>query len=326
MKDKLPFEEIKRKIIVRKKATTNTSLGKKPEDRSIEELIQYGIVPLNKGEGPTSHQHVDYLKRILNINRAGHSGTLDPRVTGLLPVALEKATRIVRILLKAGKEYVALMHLHKEIPAEKIRRNLKDFIGKIKQVPPRRSAVKRKLREREIYYLKILEIEGKDVLFKIGCEAGFYIRKFIHDFGKKIGCGAHMAQLIRTKVGPFSDKKWCSLVDLKDAYMFWKENGDEKLLRECIFPFEKAVEHIPKIWILDNAVDNICHGADLYVGGISRLETGINKNDLVAVMSLKGELICYGFSLMTSEEIIGKEKEKAVKTKKVFMERGVYKI
>ncbi len=247
-------------------------------------------------------------------------------MTGVLPIALDRATRIVQVLLKAGKEYVALMHLHKEIPKQKVKNILKSFVGKIKQMPPKRSAIKRRIREREIYYLNVLEIDGKDVLFRIGCEAGFYIRKFIHDVGKRIGCGAHMQQLIRTKVGPFNDKQWCSLVDLKDAYMFWKENKDEKLIRKCVFPFEKAVEHIPKVWVLDTAVDKICHGADVYVGGVSKVETGINKNDMVAVMSLKNELICYGVSLMTTEDVIGKEKGKAIKTKKVFMERGVYKI
>lgn len=76
METKLPFERIKRKILVRKKATTDASLGKKPKDRSVEELIQYGIIVLNKNQGPTSHQQVDYVKKVLGINKAGHSGTL----------------------------------------------------------------------------------------------------------------------------------------------------------------------------------------------------------------------------------------------------------
>lgn len=322
--NQFPFEKIKRKEIIIRKAETDKNLGKRPEERTIEELIQYGIINLNKNSGPTSHQQVDYVKRILNIKKSGHSGTLDPHVTGVLPIALDKATRIVQVLLKAGKEYVALMHLHKEIPEEKIRETFKKIIGKIKQIPPKRSAVKRVERTREVYYVDIIEIDGKDVLFRIGCEAGTYIRKIISDFGKELNCGAHMQELIRTKVSIFTDKNWCSLIDLKDAYEFYKDR-DDKLIRKYILPFEKAVEHLPKVWIMDNAVDNICHGADIYVVGLTKIHSEINKGDLVAVMTLKDELICIGEAVMNTDEMRTTKKGTAIKIKKVFMERGTYK-
>ncbi len=175
--DKLPFEEIKRKAIVKKKEATDESYGKKPEERSIAELINYGVINLDKNQGPTSHQVTDYVKRILNIKKSGHSGTLDPNVTGCLPIALGKGTRIVQTLLKSGKEYVCLMNLHSDVEEGKIRGNVKKFIGKIEQMPPVRSAVKRQNRFREVYYFNILEINGRNVLFKVGCEAGTYIRK-----------------------------------------------------------------------------------------------------------------------------------------------------
>ena len=143
-------------------------------------------------------------------------------MTGVLPIALEKATRIVQILLKAGKEYICLMHLHKEISEQDIRETVKKFTGEIKQLPPVKSAVKRQERFREIYYFNILEIQDKDVLFKIGCQAGTYIRKIVHDFGLSLNIGANMQQLIRTKAGPFTDKTWTTLHDLKDAYELYK--------------------------------------------------------------------------------------------------------
>lgn len=323
--NQLSFEKIEKKEILIRKAETDKNLGKRPEERSVEELIQYGIINLNKNQGPTSHQQVDYVKRIFNIKKAGHSGTLDPNVTGVLPIALDKATRIVQVLLKAGKEYVALMHLHKEVSEEKIRDTFKKFIGKIKQVPPKRSAVKRVEREREVYYVEIMEIDEKDVLFRIGCEAGMYIRKICSDFGKLLDCGAHMQELIRTKVSVLTDKNWCTLIDLKDAYEFYKE-GNDKLIRKYILPFEKAVEHLPKVWVMDNAVDNICHGADVYVVGLSKINSDIKKNDLVAVMTLKDELICISEAVMDTDEMTTIKKGTAVKIKKVFMERGIYKI
>ncbi len=320
---KLPFEAIEHKILVRKEAETDSKYGSRPEEREIKKLINYGIININKPSGPTSHQVSDYVKKILHIKKAGHSGSLDPKVTGVLPVALGKATRIADVLLKTGKEYVALMHLHKDIDEKVIRKTMQEFTGKITQLPPIRSAVKRKERVREIYYVEILEIEGKEVLFRIGCQAGTYIRKYIHDLGIKLNTGAHMAQLIRTRVANFTDKEMITLYDLKDAYEFYKE-GNDKELRKVIKPIEKAVEHLPKVWVFDSAIDNLCHGADLYFGGISKVHSGIKEGDLVAVMSLKDELICLGKSEFSSEELLEGLKGVAVKTGKVFMDIGVY--
>ncbi len=159
------------------------------------------------------------------------------------------------------------MHLHKELTQSQIQQSVKELIGKIKQIPPRKSAVKREERTRTVYYMNIYEIEGKDVLFKIGCEAGTYIRKICHDWGKMLGISAHMAQLVRTKAGPFTDQDWTTLQDLKDAYEVYKE-GNEEPLKRIIKPVEKAVDHLPKIWALDTAVDTLCHGADLSTPGI----------------------------------------------------------
>lgn len=321
--EQLPFEKIKREVLIKKEAETSLDYGKRPEDRSVEELISYGVININKQAGPTSHQLSDHVKKILNINKAGHGGTLDPNVTGVLPVALDRATRVVQALLKSGKEYICLMHLHKEVDEKKIYETADSFVGKIKQIPPIRSAVKRQEREREIYYLKILEIDDKDVLFKVGCEAGTYIRKLCFDWGKKLGTGAHMQQLIRTKLGIFNDKNWFSLVDLKDAYVDWKEKKNEKI-REIILPFEKAVEHLGKIWVFDSCVNNLCCGSDLYVNGISKLNSNINKDELVAVLSLKNELILLGKAMMNSKEMTEKKEGAAVKTDAVFMEREIY--
>ncbi|MBI2499423.1 RNA-guided pseudouridylation complex pseudouridine synthase subunit Cbf5 [Candidatus Woesearchaeota archaeon] len=319
----LPFERKERKVLIKNGAETNSNFGCRPEDRPVEDLIKYGIINLDKPSGPTSHQVTDYVKKILNIRKAGHSGTLDPKVTGVLPIALDSATRIVQVLLSAGKEYVCLMHIHKEVTEKEIKGVFEKFKGKIKQVPPKKSAVKRQEREREIYYIEIMEIDGQDVLFRIGCQAGTYIRKICHDLGRELKVGAHMKQLIRTKAGPFSDKDMINLHDLKDAYEFWK-SGSEEEIRKCIKPFEMAVEHLPKVWVLDGAVEPVCHGTDLYVPGISKLNDKINKWDLVAVFTLKNELVCIGKAEMTTEEILENEKGIAIKADKVFMERGTY--
>jgi len=320
--NKLPFEK-ERKIFTRKESETDANFGISPEKRPIQDLINYGVICINKPQGPTSHQTADYVKKILNISKCGHGGSLDPHVTGVLPVALSKATRITQSLLKAGKEYVCIMHLHSDVDELKIRKAMQEYVGKIQQMPPIKSAVKRQLRTREIYYIDILEIKGKDVLFKIGCQAGTYIRKYCHDFGKRLNTDAHMQELIRTKAGPFTDKEMYSLHDLQDAYVFYKE-GDDKELRKIIKPIEFAVQHLPKIWVFDSAVDSLCHGSSLYFGGISKVNSNIEKEDLVAVLTLKNELVGLGYSEATSKELLEQEKGVAVKTSKVFMGINLY--
>lgn len=320
----LPFEKKEREVLVKIESTTDESKGSNPVDRSPEELIEYGIVNLDKPKGPTSHQVSDYVQKIFGIKKAGHSGTLDPAVTGVLPVALGRGTRIVQALLKAGKEYVCVMHLHSEVPPEKVKKICSKFVGKNMQKPPIKSAVKRVLRARQVYYLDILEIDGKDVLFRVGCEAGTYIRVLCHQIGQELGVGGHMAELRRTKAGPFSEERLITLQDLADAHYYWKEEDNDKFLRYCIQPIENAVVHLPKVWVLDTTIPSMLHGIDLKVPGISKLHSGIEPDQLVAVMSLKDELVALGTARMNSDKMVSEEKGLAVETHKVFMKEGTY--
>ena len=326
MQNLLPFERTERKILVRKEEETDEGYGCRPEERKTEEIVNYGIVNIDKPKGPTSHQVSDFVQKILHIDKSGHSGTLDPAVTGVLPLALGRATRIVQTLLTAGKEYVAIMHLHKNVEEEKLRQTTKNhFLGKIQQMPPLKSSVKRQLRTRTVYYFDILEIDDKDVLFKVGTEAGTYIRKLIHDLGQKLGVGAHMAELRRTKAGPFDESTLFTLHELTDAYYFYKEEKNDKFLRKVIQPVENGANHLPKVWVFDTTIESICHGVDLKVPGISKLNDKISKDETVAIMSLKDELIALGTAKMNSKEMMA-EKGIAVQTEKVFMQPGVYKI
>ncbi|MGB9937895.1 MAG: RNA-guided pseudouridylation complex pseudouridine synthase subunit Cbf5 [Methanobacterium sp.] len=311
-------------VFIKSEGETNPDYGSFPDERPIEDHINQGIINLDKPSGPTSHEVDSWVKRILNADKTGHGGTLDPKVTGVLPVGVNHATRVIQMLLGADKEYVCLMRLHEKISEKRIRDILKEFQGKIFQTPPLKSAVKRELRVRKIYYVNVLEIEGQDVLFKIGCEGGTYIRKYCHDVGEALGIGAHMAELRRTRSGPFTEENLITLQDLTDAYVIWKEEGNESFLRDCIRPMESAVEHLPKIIVRDSAVDALCHGADLAAGGIVSIEEGIKKGDTVAVMTIKGELIAAGESLKTSIEIYKANKGIMIDINKVFMEPDTY--
>ncbi len=312
--------------LIKSKSKTNPDYGCNPYERPIEEHISKGVINLDKPSGPSSHEVDSWVKRILHVNKTGHGGTLDPKVTGVLPIGIDAATRVSQLLLPAGKEYVCLMTMHKEMPEDQIYEIFDQFTGKIYQTPPVKSAVKRELRVRTIYYATIYEIKGKDVLFRIGCEAGTYIRTFCHDIGEALGCGAHMAELRRTRAGPFNERNddLVNLHDLTDAYHFWVEDGDESYLRNAIKPMEVAAEHLPQIFIKDSAVEAICQGAKLAAGGISMLSKGIKRRDLVAIKSLKGELIASGIALASTEEIMNADSGLVVDTNKVFMQPGVY--
>lgn len=304
---------------------TDPSYGCLPDERPIKEHISKGVINLDKPSGPTSHEVDSWVKKILSVDKTGHGGTLDPRVTGVLPVGIDNATRVIHLLLEAPKEYVCLMRLHEEVDDCRITEILREFQGKIFQTPPVKSAVKRELRVRRIYYVDILEMVGQDILFRIGCEAGTYIRKYCHDIGEALGSGAHMAELRRTRVGPFQeDESLKTLQDVTDAYQEWLEDDDESSLRSVILPMEQAASHLPQILIRDSAVDAISHGADLAAGGITSLSCNIEKGATVVLKTMKGELVAAGESLSNSREICEKNKGIMIDIKKVFMEPGTY--
>jgi H/ACA ribonucleoprotein complex subunit 4 len=337
----LPFERREKQILTKRAAETSPKYGKPPQERSTDELIQSGIVVIDKPEGPSSHQVSAYVKQILKLDQAGHSGTLDPGVTGVLPVALGAGTRIVQSMLPAGKEYVCLMHLHQPVPEAKLRATMATFVGKIKQMPPIKSAVKRQWRFRKIYYIEIIEMlprgsagnksdqmqgseQGiQDVLYVVGCQAGTYIRKLCHDMGAALDVGAHMVELRRTKAAAFSEKDLATLQDLADAYHYYTQEQNEAPLRRVLHPIEDGVAHLAKIWIQDSAVDALCHGVQLKLPGIARLDNDIQQDDLVAVMTLKEELVLVGVALMPSKQMLG-EKGIAVRTTQVFMKPDTY--
>ncbi len=325
MKGLLPADQ-PREVFLKSDDSTNPDYGFSDlEKLPIDHLLENGVISLDKPAGPTSHEVATWVRKMLGSERVGHGGTLDPGVTGILPTGVGNATKVMQALLPAGKEYVCVMELHHLADETEVRQTVEEFTGKIYQRPPLRSAVKRILRVREIYYNHIMEIKGRLVLFRVGCEAGTYIRKLCSDIGEALGVGGHMRELRRTRVGPFQeDEHLCSLYDLKDAYEFWKDDEDDTELRKYLLPIEFALSHLPDISVRDSAVDAICHGANLAASGIVSFSSGVKKDDIVLLKTLKGEAIGIAKSDKTSDEI-GKAKSGIVAiTERVFMERGRY--
>jgi len=246
-------------------------------------------------------------------------------VTGVLPITLEESTKIVQAFLYCGKEYVCVMKLHGEVAETQVINVLKEFEDTIYQRPPVRASVKRQLRTRTIYYNEFLEMDGRNVLFKVGCEGGTYIRKLCFDIGEVLGCGAHMQELRRTRAGPFvEDRDDVTLHDVAYWFMEWQEERDERILRKFIQPMETALALIPKIYIRDSAVDAICYGASLTAPGVLSLETGINAGSVAAVFSLKGEAVALVKAVASTDDVLKMEHGFVAQTERVLMPRGTY--
>ncbi len=320
-------------LLIKKKEKASLNHGIEPENRSIEELFDKGMINLDKDQGPTSHLAVDNLKKALNIEKAGHSGTLDPQVSGVLLIGLGRATRLMEYMLKSNKEYVCLMYVHTSIEEKKIRETFKKFTGKIKQTPPIVSAVKREEREREIYNLEILDIkqDGKYILFKVACQHGTYIRKLCSDMGDAMGTKAQMIELRRTKAGPIREEDNIISCDkLRNLFELMKNSSEdekkiyENEIKKYLRPMEYLLKDFKKVYVRDSAVNSLCHGSDLAIPGVSSLDDNIEIGDEIAIFTLKGELIGMAYAYMKSSDVMKKKKGAFLKTDKIFMDPNYY--
>lgn len=293
-------------------------------DRSVEALVRAGVFIADKPQGPTSHQVSAWVRDLVGAARAGHAGTLDPRVTGVLPIAFNEATRALDALLVGDKEYVGVLQLHQDVPDDHLAAMVARFMGPVYQMPPVRSAVKRELRVRTIHELEVLERNGRHVLFRTRCESGTYVRTLAKDLGDALGVGGHLEDLRRTRTGPFVESESHPLTALRDALAFWKEDGDEAPLRAILLPYERMFDHLPRIVVKDTAVDAICHGANLAIPGVASIDPGITKGALVALVTAKGEGVALANALMTPAQVQGARKGLAADTKRVLMEPGTY--
>ncbi|WP_435319174.1 RNA-guided pseudouridylation complex pseudouridine synthase subunit Cbf5 [Haloarchaeobius sp. TZWSO28] len=269
------------------------SLRAPPDDRSPEELLEFGVVNLDKPPGPSAHQVAAWVRDEAGVEQAAHSGTLDPKVTGCLPMLLGEATRMAQVFLEGSKEYVSVLELHGTAPGD-FEATVAEFEAPIYQKPPRKSAVSRRLRVREVYDLDVLEIEDRKALLRIECESGTYIRKLCHDIGLAAGTGGHMGHLRRTATDPFDDSTLVTLEDLWDALAFYREEDDESWLRDVVQPAERALEHLPHVTIAPNAAEQVANGAPVYAPGVIDVDDDAESGDLVACFAPQGTAVCLG--------------------------------
>lgn len=246
-------------------------------------------------------------------------------MTGVLPVGLANSTRVIGNVVHSLKEYVMVVQLHGEVSEERVRRAVEYFKGDIYQRPPLRSSVKRNIRVRRIHEIELLEKRDRFLLLRVLCDPGTYMRKLAHDMGLFLGVGAHMRELRRTRTGPYrEDETLVTMQEVSEALHTWRELGDERYLRRVVLPVETSVAHLPKIVILDTAVDAIAHGADLAAPGVSMLTDNVEKGSVTALLTLKGELVALAKAMMSSREIAGAKRGIVAKTWRVLMPPGKY--
>jgi tRNA pseudouridine55 synthase len=246
-----------------------------------------GILNINKPTGMTSFRVVALVKRLTGERHAGHAGTLDPDASGVLPVCLGKATRVVEFLMDNHKTYHAEIELGKatdtydasgKVVAEKdsiginkqqVEQTLENFRGEIKQTPPMFSALKhqgqplyrlaragidveRKSRAVKIYRLELVDWEPPRVMLEIECSKGTYIRSLANDLGEVLGCGAHLKNLVRTRYGIF---------DIKDAITL--EQLDKNSWQQNLHPIDSVLQDMDAITVDEQGEAAIKTGSPL---------------------------------------------------------------
>lgn len=316
------------KLNIRTAHYTPLPNGSNPLKRNIQDYVRTGFINLDKPANPSSHEVVAWIRRILRVEKTGHSGTLDPKVTGCLIVCVDRATRLVKSQQSAGKEYVGIVRLHNAIENEHtLARGLETLTGALFQRPPLIAAVKRQLRVRTIYESKLVEYDAERRLgiFWVSCEAGTYIRTLCVHLGLLLGVGGQMQELRRVRSGVLGERdNMVTMHDVLDAQWQFDHNKDESYLRRVIYPLEKLLISHKRLVMKDSAVNAICYGAKIMLPGVLRYEDGIEINQDIVVITTKGEAICLAVALMTTAVISTCDHGVVAKIKRVIMERDTY--
>ncbi|MBN2042540.1 MAG: RNA-guided pseudouridylation complex pseudouridine synthase subunit Cbf5 [Candidatus Aenigmarchaeota archaeon] len=238
------------------------------------------VALVDKPSGLTSFECVERLAKKFRVKKAGHTGTLDPKVTGLMIIALGEARKAIPVLMGMDKEYEGKMILHKYVSKDSLKTGMKKFTGEIVQTPPVRSRVARKPRKRRVYSFEFLRENSREIEFRVKCEAGTYIRKLIHDLGETIGTGAHMAELRRISVGPFGVKESLPM---------------DKITRKDLIPIESVLERIvlKKAVVSSEAVEKIRNGVPVGKEMIIKSDD-FGRNETFGIYDEEGSIIALG--------------------------------
>lgn len=267
----------------------------------LEELINNGVIIVDKPPKLSSHETTSLVKKILGAKRAGHAGTLDPKVSGVLPIALGRATKLLDFIVAKDKIYTGIIKFKIPQTNQKILDLFEKFTGEIMQTPPKISAVRKVRRKRTIYYINLLEQNGRYALFETKTQAGTYIRTLCTDIGKLTG-GARMEELRRIAVGEIFEESAVKMHDLVDAVWLWKERNNPKELLKIIKPPEDYLKNYKKVFIKNSTVQTLLNGAQLMAPGLLCVED-FSKNEKIAIYTEDKKFVGMGLTLFSSDEL-----------------------
>lgn len=282
---------------------------------SITQLLDSSVIIIDKPPKLSSNEVSALVKKITGAKRSGHAGTLDPEVSGVLPVALGRTTKLLDYISAKDKIYVGIIKFKTLQTTEKILELFQKFEGNIVQTPPKISAVRKVPRTRVIHYIKFLEQDEKRVLFETKTQAGTYVRTLCEDIGKLVG-GARMEELRRIAVGNITEDKAVKMQDLADAIWLWKEKGNPSELFKILLSPEEYLKNYPKIFIKKSAIFSFLNGVQLTVQGILKTEE-FTKNERVAIYSEENEFLGMGAALVSSSELKNIADGRIVRTERI---------
>jgi predicted rRNA pseudouridine synthase len=227
------------------------------------------VIIINKPPGLTSHEVSTYVRKITGASRAGHAGTLDPDVSGVLPVALGRATKLLRYVAGKEKTYVGIVKFKNIMGHGDVESLFKRFTGVLTQTPPKISAVRKVPRKRTVYTLRLLELDGRLALFETRVDAGTYIRTLCEDMGKACG-GATMVELRRTAVGKIRENESHKMTDLIDAVWLAKNRNGQAGLEKMLIAPESLID-LPKAHIKESSLKSVLSGAQIMVPALEKI-------------------------------------------------------
>ncbi len=305
---------------------TNPDFGCRPEERTLDELLNSGVILVDKPRGPTSHQLTAWARDLLGISKIGHGGTLDPFATGLLTLLLGKATRLTDIVLSGDKTYVGVLRFGRPVEESELRDLLSKLEGVIYNVPPLESAVKIQVRTRTIRSIRAVEADtdSKIAAFKVSCSAGTYVRTLAKDIGLLLGTTCELTELHRSHTGSFSQEMACTMQQLADAAFMYHEHDDDRALRKLISPVESILSKLPSITIKDGAAAALSHGAPLARPGVISAQKGVDEGTVVLLRTVKGEAVSVATMKVDSDSLGEMATGEVAVAKSVLMEPGTY--
>ncbi len=306
------------------KATTNPAVGTLPDERTVEQRLAGGFILLDKPAGPTSHQVAAWARDLFGLERLGHGGTLDPFATGVLPLMAGKAMKVTKKILNHKKSYICVFRFAQEVTDEDLQAAMVRLTGRVYNVPPEVSAVKVQVRTRKIFAFEQLDRAGNDMIARVHCEAGTYIRTMARDLGLLLNMKVQLKELRRDMSGVFTLDDCVTLQELADAVWLWKECDRPEALIRVIHPIEKLLLDLPSATVKDSAAAALAHGAPLLRPGLVNIAAGVASGKEIYVQTLKNEAVGVVTLTANTDDIASMTEGEVARPSMVLMDGDLY--